>query len=366
MKNEKESRSCFMIFRKERLPHWIVIIVLVIGALAVFTAGLMCYRTYTMNLRHEEINREWLRNTGRVYFQALSHDSLIVSADSLKISSGMMELPAENLLNKKSADKNESSDTVKRSVSDVKDKVYYILTKNDLQNIVNGQKLVVERQDALAQDLRQESNNLINKMNGWLAFWLGIMALLGVFIPLAMQFKLSHDSKEEQKLRIKEFNQKKEELQRTERELKKKVDNNLDMFRADIKAMEYTALVRNFQYVFETPEINVNEYRRALLLRIWDKMIIKLHLFISDYCNSADDKCRMESIHELTVVLMMTTNVLSLIARLSPRRIRHVRNIIDETSNIIKCLNEPSQRSGSLCERLDHYYDTLRTLNINC
>lgn len=365
MKDKKESSSRLMRFREVKSSHWMVIIVFAIGIFAVAAAGIMFYRTCIMDLSHEEINRKWLRNTSRVYFQGLSHDSLMVSADSLKISAGGVESLAGRLRNKKSDDKYESTDTLKKSVSDAKDKVYYILTKDDLQNIVKGQELVIERQDALVQDLRQESNNLINKMNGWLAFWIGIIALLGVFIPIAMQFKLSHESQEEQKIRSREFEMQKEELHKTKKDLKEKIDDNLKRFNADIKAMEYTALIRNFQYVCESPEINVNEYRRGLLLRIWDKMTLKLNLFISNYCNAADDRSKMESIHELTVALIMTTNVLAMISRLSPRRIRHFGNVIDETYNIIRCLNQPFSRCGSLCERLNNYYDTLRTLNIN-
>ena len=45
-------------------------------------------------------------------------------------------------------------------------------------------------------DLRQETNNVINKQNGWFSFWLGILALVGALLPFVIQLKLQHDQKQ--------------------------------------------------------------------------------------------------------------------------------------------------------------------------
>lgn len=41
-------------------------------------------------------------------------------------------------------------------------------------------------------DLRQETNNVINKQNGWLSFWLAILTLVGGLFPLAFQLRAQH------------------------------------------------------------------------------------------------------------------------------------------------------------------------------
>lgn len=41
-------------------------------------------------------------------------------------------------------------------------------------------------------DLRQETNNVINKQNGWLSFWLAMLALVGGLFPLAFQLRTQH------------------------------------------------------------------------------------------------------------------------------------------------------------------------------
>lgn len=50
----------------------------------------------------------------------------------------------------------------------------------------------------LVDDIRQETNNNINILNGWLSFWIGLLALVGVFLPMALQYQLKRE--EEQRL----------------------------------------------------------------------------------------------------------------------------------------------------------------------
>lgn len=50
----------------------------------------------------------------------------------------------------------------------------------------------IYREENLSQgldDLRQETNNVINKQNAWLSFWIGILAIVGALIPLLFQLK---------------------------------------------------------------------------------------------------------------------------------------------------------------------------------
>ena len=54
-------------------------------------------------------------------------------------------------------------------------------------------------------DLRQETNNVIDKQNGWLSFWIAILALLGALLPLLIQMNMQQDQRhkfEEEKKEI--------------------------------------------------------------------------------------------------------------------------------------------------------------------
>ena len=46
-------------------------------------------------------------------------------------------------------------------------------------------------------DIRQETNNIIDKQNGWFSFWLGILAIVGALMPFFFQLKLKNDQKQE-------------------------------------------------------------------------------------------------------------------------------------------------------------------------
>ena len=58
-------------------------------------------------------------------------------------------------------------------------------------------------------DLRQETNNIINKQNGWLSFWLAILALVGALFPLTFQLRAEHKLDTE----MKELEKKRNELE---------------------------------------------------------------------------------------------------------------------------------------------------------
>lgn len=43
-------------------------------------------------------------------------------------------------------------------------------------------------------DVRQETNNIINKINGWLSFWLAILTLIGGVLPVVLSWRQEQDN----------------------------------------------------------------------------------------------------------------------------------------------------------------------------
>lgn len=64
-------------------------------------------------------------------------------------------------------------------------------------------------------NLRQETNNVIDKQNGWLSFWLAILALVGGVFPIAIQFKVQHDEKQRVEKTYEELNKLKKEQEKS-------------------------------------------------------------------------------------------------------------------------------------------------------
>lgn len=74
----------------------------------------------------------------------------------------------ETLLNKESLTNKEQEDAVKSTLRHV------LFIENRQENVLN--------------DLRQESNNIINKVNGWLGFWIAILAIFTGLLPIIIQY----------------------------------------------------------------------------------------------------------------------------------------------------------------------------------
>lgn len=64
----------------------------------------------------------------------------------------------------------------------------------------------------LLNDLRQESNNIINKWNGWFSFWIALLALLAGIIPLLAQIKVSAENRKDIEKSIEDLEKEKEAL----------------------------------------------------------------------------------------------------------------------------------------------------------
>lgn len=68
-------------------------------------------------------------------------------------------------------------------------------------------RLESQQENALA-DIRQESNNIINKFNGWLGFWIAILAIFGGVIPLVIQYVLKQKAEKEYRQMFEEMEKK--------------------------------------------------------------------------------------------------------------------------------------------------------------
>lgn len=81
--------------------------------------------------------------------------------------------------------------------------------------------------DNSLSDLRQESNNNINKVNGWLGFWIALAAILGVGIPICSQIIISKEMRDEIAECKKELGRKDLKIQKLIAQMRFGIDNKL-------------------------------------------------------------------------------------------------------------------------------------------
>ena len=70
-------------------------------------------------------------------------------------------------------------------------------------------------------DVRQETNNIINKINGWLSFWLAILALVGGVLPIVISWKQEQDKN-------KNFDVLKKALEKENKENERKITDRIE------------------------------------------------------------------------------------------------------------------------------------------
>lgn len=91
-------------------------------------------------------------------------------------------------------------------------------------------------------DLRQETNNVIDKQNGWLSFWLGIFALVGGLLPFLFQLEMQKNQDQIMDSKMEKVDQtiaaKKLELDTLKNEIDSKTKKIEDEYEANQKVIE--------------------------------------------------------------------------------------------------------------------------------
>lgn len=109
---------------------------------------------------------------------------------------------------------------------------------NSLQQIYIDQDRIISQQEVLLNDVRQETNNFINKANGLISIWIGIFALFGILLPIVWQFRLRKEYKQaEEDLNNKidrSHKEKNEEIDRSLKEKSEEIDRSLKGKREEI------------------------------------------------------------------------------------------------------------------------------------
>lgn len=70
-------------------------------------------------------------------------------------------------------------------------------TNTRIDSIKVEQSKIQQQLDNSLSDIRQETNNIINKTNGWIGFWVAMAALLGIGIPLCSQLLISRELRDD-------------------------------------------------------------------------------------------------------------------------------------------------------------------------
>ena len=354
----------------DRLVNVIFIGVMVVILLIVGCSIWMFFEACRYETKYFNLHNEWLKKRDSLYLEVVPTDSVLSNI-----------IPAEGNQDLEGGNTKNDSMIMKKDVEK------YLIPLSDVLKIRESQKQLLIRQDQLIDDVRQETNNIINKMNGWLGFWMGVMAILGVFVPIALQLKLYRENRDtEERLRQEckdEFehlqnesinNEKKNEIaQRTSQaEIKAellKMEIEIDQrfkrmqndYQRDMQIVRFTATTRCFHNIIDSPEIRTNELRNQLLEKNWKDIVTYFKKFIDYYTNQTKDDGNS---YLMSVIIVQIASILTSLRILIPWRKRQFESLATESNKIIKELNSVPLDKKDIIYRLNSYQETLSNLHI--
>lgn len=362
--NNPESKSTH-----NRLVDIIFIGVMVVILLIIGSSMWMFFEACRYETKYFNLQDEWMKKRDSMCLEVVPTDSVL-----------------SNIILAKEKQEFEGKENKIDSLTTKKEVDKYLIPLSDILKVRESQKLLIMRQDQLIDDVRQETNNIINKMNGWLGFWMGVMAILGVFVPIALQLKLYRENRDtEERLRkeCKEelthlrkestlYEKKCEITQRTSQaEIKaellnmeieidqrfKRIQNN---YQRDMQIIRFTATIRCFHNIIESPEIRTNELRDQLLVKNWKDIVTYLKKFIEYYNQTTDNG----NSYLMSVIIVQVASVLTSLRILIPWRKRQFESLATESNNIIEALNTVPLDKKTIISRLNSYQETLSNLHL--
>lgn len=319
--------------------------------------------------KYAQLEDIWLKQRNSIYSTAIPADSvlteIIAVRDKLSVKSQISE----------------------KGVNE------YLVPVSEIAKIKETQKLLLMRQDQLTDDIRQETNNIVNKMNGWLGFWMAVMAILGVFVPIALQIKLylenrdsdarlrqeCHEELEHLREESASYESKCENVLRTEQakitgellkmevhadkqfeQLQNELQNKYQKDKEELQRIKFAAIIRSFHNIADSPEIRTIEVRNELLKKNWTEIVDLVNKFIAHYITQTPGNGES---YVMSVVLVQIVSVISTLRILNPHRNRHLESLTSESYKIIENLNSLSPDRNNIIKTLKNYQESLSMLS---
>lgn len=298
----------------------ISLILIVLACVVVFFKMCFC-----ADLEHKEYDRKWLALRDSLYYTTLPFDITVAADinDTTKVKRRLQLTTVKNRLDSITA-------------NDILDSIVITnrLSRQQIDLFVRNQQLLLHRQDTLADDLRQESNNLINKTNGWLAFWITVMTITGVIIPLALNYKTSKENKEELLKAL-------EEAQR--------IGHSIDK-------LEMTRLVKNFEMICNSTVLQNSPERNTVAQNTWSEISSKyiqlVKLYISEDSNAIER-------NDITVAILNILSAFSTIRIYQKRRKRKIQHLEDVGKQLLNKLTDNKLSKQKITPLLSEYGERL-------
>lgn len=207
-------------------------------------------------------------------------------------------------------------------------------------------RILSRQNNELVSDFRQEINNIINKMNGWLGFWIGVAAIISIILPIIVQYTSIKNEREQFNNLIKAH---KEDITRG---IQDKIDNmrhRLNVMNNEIDKKhsfidEQGVIYKNRLKIWRaqlTIENGIdselmNPCRNtgsALNNSMWNNLTDSFTLLIHNEINAKP--FRMENLHQLQIYLLDMSGYINKLRRgMIKKRSRRIDQVINNINTL--------------------------------
>lgn len=152
-------------------------------------------------------------------------------------------------------------------------------TREVIQTICDNHKYLTERYNELVNDMRQETNNNLNKLNSWFSFWIGILALFGVLAPIMAEYRFSVANRAEMEKIKREATDLINEIQKQN----KKIEENYKQYVAIIDSIDVKTSINTLSISHDERLTNGIERRNQLREIIFKNTLNSLLCIVEDF-----------------------------------------------------------------------------------
>lgn len=203
-------------------------------------------------------------------------------------------------------------------------------------------------------DYRQETNNVINKVNGWLSLWIAASSILVTLLPILFQFHIGRDNQKAVEKRI-------AESERGLRRMRDELKHQMDEVRSQITISRSLA---QFRSGVESRMIQNISGKTMLGMVLWDEALDNFELVTSDLLTQKNVLGRSE----LQLIQRMLLQLWGFIDKfktdMNVVRARYVDDAGDSIINLFNWLEVGSERSKEAVKgRVEKLLVDLRTLS---
>ena len=216
---------------------------------------------------------------------------------------------------------------------------------SSLNILRRNQLMLFDRQVDLINDVRQETNNMIDKLNLWLTFAIGMFSIIGVFLPLWGQYVKTKEYEKEFKRLSRDFRNKKNEIvENIEKELEIR-RKEIDQFKRDsndmIQLIESASRIQELRSRFlslsigyEDKILNNQPEREQIYRTLWSKAVDSFNGII-EWSFDENSDCEIRRIYLIESFILLNTFILKLKNSDTASRPRKWTKILDDIRSLL-------------------------------